>query len=499
MTARPLIRTILCCFLSMSSLSRPVGAEAFPDSLLARWRAYQQRSHAPGVAVVLVRDTGIVALATLGERDVARHLPVTARTRFYIASCTKPFVAAALWTLASEGALALDEPVKRSLPWFALATPGATDSLTVLDLLAHRQGLSSPAIGLLSAYTGQLTAERMRYWLARVKPRGRFAYNNLHYQIAGEILAARTGQPWARAVESRVTRPLGMRRAAFTSAQLGRDPDAAVPYAWRQGRLEPLAPKSDRTLHAAGGMGASIEDLARWLRAHLGDGMLDGRRVLPARVVRGMRELAVAAPDRHPLREGVMRVGWTAGWEVRTYEGDTIDVHTGSYQGAAAHFSYVPALGVGVAVLADVNAPPLTELLAIEAYDFAAGRRSPDVSERLEQVMRRFTTDDGNDSLPAVPTRPAPEYAGQFHEPNWGSVTVASRGSEVTMRLGEYAMPMHWRGADEFVADGDTPGRFERDAQGRVSAVWLKLTASDSTRFEAEHPARGRAESRRRE
>lgn len=485
MTVGPMIRTLLCCLFLIPSFTRSVRADAFPDSLLARWESYQHRAHAPGVTVALVRDTGIVALATLGERDVVRHLPVTVDTRFYIASCTKPFVAAALWTLAVEGGFALDEPVKRSLPWFALATPGATDSLTVRDLLAHRRGLGSPAIGLLSAYTGQLTAERLRYWLARVMPRGRFAYNNLHYQIAGEVLAARTGQTWPRAVESRVTRPLGMRRAAFTSAQLGSDADVAVPYAWRHERYEPLEPKSDRTLHAAGGMGASIGDLARWLRAHLADGMLDGRRALPADVVRGMREVAIAAPDRHPLREGLMRVGWTAGWEVRTYEGDTIFVHTGSYQGAAAHFSYVPSRGVGVAVLADVNAPPLSELLAIEAYDYAAGRGSSDVSERLEQVMRRFSSDAESDTLPTTPVREAAEYAGRFTDPNWGDVVVAARGREVTMRLGEYDMPVHWRGADEFVADGDTPGSFERDARGHVAAVWLKMTATDSTRFAA--------------
>lgn len=456
---------------------------SFPDSLLARWRGYQQLSHAPGVAVVLVRDTGIVALATLGERDVERHLPVTPRTRFYIASCTKPFVAAALWTLATDGALDLDAPVRTYWPDFALATPGATDSLTLRDLLSHRRGLSQPAIGLLSAYTGQLTPERLRYWLAQVKPRGRFAYNNLHYQLAGHVLALRTGRTWQRAVESRVTRPLGMTRAAFTSAQLADDPDVARPYGFRDGRLERLAAKSDHTLHAAGGMGASIGDLARWLRAQLADGRLDGRQALPAGVVRGMRVMAVAVSDRHPLRAGVERVGWTAGWEVRTENGDTIDVHTGSYLGAAAQFSFCPARGVGVAVLANANVPPLSELLAMEAMDFAVGRASPDASERLSQVLTRFTAPAKSDTLPNRPARAAAEYAGHFAEPRWGDVTVSRRGDEVTMRMGEYAMPLRWRDADAFIADGDTPGRFERDARGRVSAVWLTLASGDSTRF----------------
>ena len=181
MTPRFPTLALVTLALALSS-SAPLWAApaAFPDSLLARWRGYQQLAHAPGVTVALVRDTGIVALATLGERDAERHLPVTPRTRFYIASCTKPFVAAALWSLAADAAIDLDAPVRRYWRDFALATPGATDSLTVRDLLSHRRGLSQTAIGLLSAYTGQLTPERRRYWLARVRPRDRFAYSNLH-------------------------------------------------------------------------------------------------------------------------------------------------------------------------------------------------------------------------------------------------------------------------------------------------------------------------------
>ncbi len=472
--------------LALFALSAPAvhGAPAaFPDSLVARWRGYQRTAHAPGVTVVVVRDSGIVALATLGERDVEHHRPVTPRTRFYIASCTKPFVAAALWTLAVERDIDFDAPVRRAWPEFALATPGATDSLTIRDLLSHRRGLSQPAIGLLSAYTGQLTPERLHYWLAHVRPRGRFAYNNLHYQIAGQVLARRTDQTWQRAVASRVTDPLGMTRVGFTAAALANDADVACPYAYRDGRLERLAPKSDRTLHAAGGMGASIGDLARWLRAQLADGRIDGRQALPAAVVRGMRELAVEAPDHHPLKPELLRVGWTAGWEVRTDAGDTVYVHSGSYAGAASHFSYCPARGIGVAVLANANVPPLTELLAIEAYDDAGGHASPDASERLAKVLRRFLPPADTDTLPRRPVLAAREYTGHYAEPHWGDVTVAHRAGEATMRMGEYPLSLRWRGPDAFVADGDTPGAFERDSRGRVSAVWLALARGDSVRF----------------
>ena len=90
---------------------------------------------------------------------------------------------------------------------------------------------------------------------------------------------------------------------------------------------------------------------------------------------------------------------------VRTLDGDTMYVHTGSYTGAAAHFSYVPSRGIGVAVLANANLPPMTELVAGEAYDWAAGLRSPDRTERFAQFVARSSAPSATDTLPARPAR----------------------------------------------------------------------------------------------
>jgi hypothetical protein len=53
----------------------------------------------------------------------------------------------------------------------------------------------------------------------------------------------------------------------------------------------------------------------------------------------------------------------------------------------------------------------------------------------------------------------------------------------LAMRMGEHPMPLRWSGGEGFIAEGDTPGRFERDERGRVSAVWLRLSETDSVRF----------------
>lgn len=469
--------------LLVASVARADEPRRFPSPLEQRWRLEMDSTRAPGLAVVLVRDTGIVAMATLGRRDVERDLPVTPRTRFYLASCTKPFVAAALWSLANDGRLDVDDPVARRLPGFRLADAGATDSLTLRDLLAHRREIHHPAISLGTAHTGQMTEARFTRLLAEVRPEREFGYSNLHYILLGRVLAAQERRSWRDVLAERVLHPLGMDRAALTARELYDDADVARPWRAEAGGFVPATRKTDRTLHAAGGMGASVGDLARWLRAHLGAGRLDGRRGLSAGVVAGMQVPAIAVADRHPLRTDQARIAWSAGWEMRTIAGDTMFVHTGAFAGAAAHMSFVPSRGVGVAVLANANLPPLTEVVAAEVYDWAFGRPSPDLAPRLAAYARRLQGSNGSDTLRGRLTRPARDYAGRYTNADWGEVEVTVRGDALAARLGDLPLPLVWSGDDRFVADGDTPGWFEWDGRGPASAIVLQLNEPDSARF----------------
>ena len=90
----------------------------------------------PGIAVAVVKDGKIVYLDAVGERDPDKHLPVTPHTGFYIASCTKTFVATAILSLVADGKIELDAPVRRYLPRFELAEAEATKSITIRNLLA---------------------------------------------------------------------------------------------------------------------------------------------------------------------------------------------------------------------------------------------------------------------------------------------------------------------------------------------------------------------------
>ena len=84
-----------------------------------------------GMAVVVVQGEEVIFSETFGERDPVKHLPVTMDSMFYIASCTKSYMAMAIMSLVEEGKVELDARVKKYLPRFELADAKATEALTV--------------------------------------------------------------------------------------------------------------------------------------------------------------------------------------------------------------------------------------------------------------------------------------------------------------------------------------------------------------------------------
>ena len=154
----------------------------------------------PGVAVAIVKDDAVVLAKGYGVRKLGEPAPVDARTLFGIASNTKAFTATALGLLVEEGKLEWDAPVVRYLPAFAMYDPFVTRELTVRDLLVHRSGLGLGAGDLLwwpaSTYDRKEIARRLRFIPPATSFRTAYAYDNVLYLVAGELIESISGQTW---------------------------------------------------------------------------------------------------------------------------------------------------------------------------------------------------------------------------------------------------------------------------------------------------------------
>lgn len=481
--------------LSIAMSVRAGDSPILPElaGLKERWQSAMTDLDVPGLAVVVVKDDKVIYTETLGVRDPLKNTPVSPETMFYIASCTKSYVAMAMMTLVDEGKVALDDPVKKYLPRFQTAEPTITESLTIRDLLSHAKGLNSGPIVTLDAYTGGITEDRFYRWLKEAKAKGSFDYTNLHYTLAGRVIEAVSGKSWKDFLDERLFRPSGMTRTTAYASRMYSDANCALPSELADGKLVPTRiRKTDRVMHAAGGLGSTIEDLGRWLRLNLNLGSIDGKRIISENSAREMQK--VQAKLTPPQSRGSRtREGYGLGWNVGPYEKVTLLEHGGGYVGTSALVAFAPEKKFGVAVVANA-ATPIGEIAIFDVCDRMLGVQSEDTLPKLKQAAadRRRRVAAREKSTAASPVSaaalslPIKSYTGPYDNEDWGGFDVELDGDRLAARWGDLRMVFRSVTNDTFLADsgsGDPDqGRFEiRD--GKVEAVVIVVDAE--TKLEA--------------
>lgn len=454
--------------------------------LTPRWEAALAEFQGLGLAVVVVEGGEIVHRVTLGRRDPGREAPVTGETIFYIASATKPFVAFALAQLAERGKVELDAPVQRYLPRFRLADEELAARITVRDLLCHRPGLNSFGAVALDAYTGEITEERYWHFLAQERG-GAPEYSNVHFTLAGRVVEAVSGLSWRDWLAREVFAPAGMTRSSGYADWMYAQDDVAWPSVVEGGTLvrAPLV-KSDRTMHAAGGLGLSIDDCARWLALQLGRGEIDGKRLLGASATEATWKLEQALPDG---TEFGASEGFGLGWQRGNYRGHVELRHGGGYTGAASYLCFLPELELGFAFLAsgDFGAQALLRVVSSDVHE----RLLADDEERdLLPVMRERLLSErkrqraAEEEERARPLRalelsvPRERCTGTFTHEWFGTLVVASEGEGLAARLGD--LPLRVRGKERDLFELTSLGSVDTSARlviadGAVVAYELDL------------------------
>jgi CubicO group peptidase (beta-lactamase class C family) len=282
-------------------------------------------SGAPGASVAVVSSDRPLFSAGYGLADVGNRRTATPSTAYLWFSMTKVVTATAAMRLADEGRLDLDAPVHVYVPDLPMRS-GRQPSTR--QLLTHTAGLSNP-FPVRWVHPADRPAPSSRELLVRLlhrrrafrsAPGTRASYTNVGYLLAGEVIAAAAGMPLEAYVQQEVLDPAGMHRTGYAYRP---DQDAATGYVKAPRVLDPVLDRmlprgvpagrygNLRALHpfyvdgpAYGGLVGDVEDAARFLRLHLNDGELDGRRVLSRAAAREMRRIA------HPGRPFDHGIGW---------------------------------------------------------------------------------------------------------------------------------------------------------------------------------------------
>ena len=259
------------------------------------------------VRVAFDRDA-IIATHATGMADIASGRHVSADDPVRIASVSKLVVALGVMRLVEQGKLDLDADVSRSLGW-TLRHPKWPDvPVTLRLLLSHRSGLTDDAGYWQTPLGGRLQGllDQPGAWDASHAPGEYWRYSNLNFPLVAMIMEDATGERFDRLMERLVLQPLHIAGCynwescdAATAARAvvlysegkpvrddhqGRKPSCAVITEreapcdlsqWRAGENGAL-------FSPQGGLRISANGLARIGRLLLGDGSVDGVRLLSA-------------------------------------------------------------------------------------------------------------------------------------------------------------------------------------------------------------------------
>ncbi len=455
----------LLCTTTLAAQKPPSDFDAYAGRVM-------QAFTVPGLSVAIVKDGKIVLAKGYGVRRMGDPAPVDERTRFGIASNTKLFTATALALLVEEGKLEWDAPVIRYLPGFALYDPYVTRELTVRDLLVHRSGLGLGAGDLLwwppSTYDRKEIARRLRFIPPATSFRSAYAYDNVLYLVAGEVIEAVSGQTWERFVRERILQRAGMNASEVLHSSAADRGNVAGTHAEVEGTVRPIAPFLSDNTNPAGGIMSGAADMAKWMIVQLDSGRVAGgdRLFSPGTTSQLWREVTPTPIGDPP--EGLPHLrphmaGYALGLNVRDYRGRTLLQHTGGLPGYLSKVAMIPELRLGVAVLTNQESGSAFESIVYRVLDHYLGAKAPDYpaayrrlvaqgQARLRALNQEASATRDSTSGPSLPLD---RYAGTYRDAWYGDVTIALEGEGLVIRFGRTPSLVgdliHWQ-HDSFLA-----------------------------------------------
>ncbi len=447
--ASVLLEYAFCAFCAFSAVT-PAFAQAPPD-FDAYVTAVLTAFEVPGASVAIVKD-GKVALARgYGVRKLGDPAPVDAETLFGIASNTKAFTATALGMLVEERKIEWDAPVVRYLPAFALSDPFVTRELSVRDLLVHRSGLGLGAGDLLwwppSTYSRKEISQRLRYLPLATSFRSAYAYDNVLYLVAGELIETMSGMSWEDFITRRILQPLGMTGSNVHHSAAALGGNVAATHAPVDGTVRVIAPFASDNTNPAGGINAGATDMAKWMIAQLDSGRVASGRLWSPRTARELWSIVTPIPAGSPPQEfPALRTsfnGYGLGFGIRDYRGRKMLTHTGGLPGYLSRVAMLPDLKVGVAVLTNAESGPAFDALVHRVLDHYLGATDTDWLAGYRRLVARVDSLTRVEEAQTVasrntasrPSLPLARYAGTYRDAWYGDIAIADEGGRLVIRF----------------------------------------------------------------
>jgi len=425
-----------------SALAQSSAPTAPPPDLDAYVASSMKAFDVPGMAVAIVKDGKILIAKGYGVRKLGDPTPVDEFTTFGIGSNTKAFTTAALATLVDEGKLSWDDPVYQRLPGFVMYDPYVSHEMTIRDLLTHRSGMGPGEGDLLFWPHSTFTREEIIYKLRFMKPassfRSHYAYDNLLYMTAGQIIPAVTGTSWDDYIRQRIFTPLGMTHSNVSNAAIKPGDNVAFPHSRMDGKVQVIHFEVLDNAGPAGAINSGAADMAKWVQLQLNRGKFTDRdgHLFTEQRSKEMWSPQTILPiaDPPPGLAGLKTnfADYALGWGLRDYHGRKLVGHTGGVAGFVSRVMLVPEENLGVVVLTNAEEGGAFDSILYHVLDhyfhlpptdwISAFKALKDSEEKdAGETMKKAEAARAADSKPSLPLE---KYAGVYNDAWYGPITL---------------------------------------------------------------------------
>lgn len=488
----------------------PLASAAVPTELQrldATVERVRSQFDVPGIAVAVVKDGQVVLERGYGVRELGKPAPVQADTLFAIASNTKAFTATSLNLLAEQGRLKMDDRVIDHLPGFRMSDPYVTGEMRIRDLLSHRSGLSLGAGDLLfwptTGYSNQEVVQRLAKVPLKAGFRDRYAYDNILYAVAQQVIEQVSGQSYADFLQQHIFTPVGMDGTRYNADHLTPGDNAAVGHAkYDFSTLRTVAPLTWSNNAGAGGIYSSVHDMARWMNVQLAHGTLEnGQALFSAKSQQGMWQMitpqVVPEPSVPQLAAAKPNfAGYGEGWSLSDYRGQKLVWHTGGWPGMVSRVTLVPEQKLGIVVLTNQEVGAAFNAITMDVLDAYLQAPQTDwvaayaaaVAKAQDKADEGWARHQAARDASSRPSLPLAGYAGGYRDAWYGDVAVEQKGRTLRLRFGKTAQLVgtleHWQ-HDTFIVrwddrslNADAFVNFSLDPDGKVRDMRMQAISS---------------------
>jgi CubicO group peptidase (beta-lactamase class C family) len=450
----------------------------------------------PGLSIAVVKNGVPVYTKGFGVRELGKPGLVDENTQFGMMSTTKAMTAMAIAMLVDEGKLDWNDPVTKYLPWFELSNPYVTSELTVRDLLTHNSGLgNTDLLWVRGDMNSRQVIERLRSEKLTYSLRAGFIYQNVMYQVAGEVVQVASGMSWQQFIKTRIMNPIGMTDSQATLALMRsqNNPNTSIAHFEIDGKIRSIAENPVDTVPAAGAAWSTATDSSKWLAFLLADGCVGDKRLVS---VKNFHELLkpqvmITSADGFYPTVALTKPHWMSyglGWFQQDYQGKFVAMHTGSMDGRTAIIGLMPDENLGVSIFGNVDHAEFRHALMWRVLDAYSGLPARDWSTEFltlygdlkAQGQKAQTEQEAKRVANTKPSSALNKFTGRYENDVYGDLIIQEKNGKLQVAMGPLpenaGVLEHWNYDTFRVKLGDgrygwSYANFRRNFEGEVIGV----------------------------